>query len=307
MREVRIGSLTTGAIVAGGWQAGREDWAGIDDAESAAAFRAYFDAGVTMFDTAEEYGAGHGERVLGQSLRDVRDQVLFATKVSWRNLAAGKVVEACEQSLRNLGTDRIDLYQIHWPAGTFGSPVVPLEETLGALVRLKEQGKIRAIGVSNFSADQLARALSVAPIDSLQNPFSLFWRTYEPEEVCLMAYSPLAQGLLAGRTGPFEPGDNRSGNRLFAGMHLARAEAALKQLREIAAEHRITVAQLALAWLVHHPRVCAVVGARTAAQATENAAAGRIDLDPATLAVVGEIGRSVTEEIHEKLMWDWEL
>ncbi|TWP49369.1 aldo/keto reductase [Lentzea tibetensis] len=307
MREVRLAGFTASAIVAGGWQAGREDWAGIDDADSVAAYRASFDAGVTTFDTAEEYGAGHSERLLGQALGGVRDDVVIATKVSWRNLTAAKVAEACERSLRNLGTDRIDLYQIHWPAGTFGSPVVPLEETLGALEALRDQGKIRAIGVSNFSREQLAQARGVTRIDAVQNPFSLFWRTYEAEDLCLMAYSPLAQGLLAGRTGPFEPGDNRAGNRLFRGENFARAQAALVQLREIAAEHRVTVGQLALAWLLHRPRVCAVVGARTAEQARQNAEAGRIGLDPATLAVISEIGRSVTDPMREKIMWDWEL
>lgn len=307
MRRTKIGDLTASAIVAGGWQAGREDWVGIEDDTSIATYRAAFDNGVTTFDTAEEYGAGHSERLLGRALGDVRDEIVIATKVSWNNLAADKVVEACERSLRNLGTDRIDLYQIHWPAGTFGSPVVPLDETLGAMEKLRQQGKIRAIGVSNFSSRQLAEARSVTRIDALQNPYSLFWRSYEPEDGCLMAYSPLAQGLLAGKTGPFEPGDNRRGNRLFQGENLARAQAALVQLKEIAAEHRITVAQLALAWLVHRPRVCAVVGARTPEQAAQNAAAGRIELDPATCAVVGEIGRTVTDPIHDKLMWDWEL
>ena len=159
---LRHSGLTLSRIIAGGWQAGRDLWVGIEDAESIAALQAAFDAGITTFDTAEDYGNGHSERILGQALGSVRDQIVIATKVSWDHLRRAQIVEACERSLRNLGTDRIDLYQVHWPAGTFDSELVPLEETMDALVTLKRQGKIRAIGVSNFSPEQLRHACLLA-------------------------------------------------------------------------------------------------------------------------------------------------
>src|SRR5690606_11988742 len=130
----------------------------------------------------------------------VRDRIVIATKVSWDHLRRDQIVAACERSLANLGTDVIDLYQIHWPAGTFGSARVPLEESMEALVRLREQGKIRAIGVSNFDREQLGHACALGPVDALQPPYSLLWRHAEREllpwcqahGVAVLAYSPLA-------------------------------------------------------------------------------------------------------------------
>ena len=139
----------------GTWQAGKEMWAGIDDTESITAIKAAYDAGITTFDTAEVYGNGHSEKIVGNALQNVRDRVVIATKVFSNHLQYKKVINACHGSLKNLNTDYIDLYQIHWPPGSFGAKPVPLEETMGALSDLKAQGKIRAIGVSNFSRSQL--------------------------------------------------------------------------------------------------------------------------------------------------------
>src|SRR5689334_20342012 len=141
-RTLGQSGISISAIVAGGWQAGKEDWVDIDDAGSIAAYRAAFEGGVTTFDTAEEYGGGHSERLLAEALGHVRDRIVIATKVSWKHLRRAQVIAACERSLAHLRTDRIDLYQVHWPSGSFGSEVVPLEETMGALALLKQQGKI---------------------------------------------------------------------------------------------------------------------------------------------------------------------
>ena len=140
------------------WQAGKKYWVGVRDAETSAAVRAALDAGVTTFDTAEIYGDGHSEEILGAALEGVRERAVIMTKVWVTNLARERVVAACEASLKRLRTDRIDLYQIHWPSGSWNSDVVPIEETMGALEELRSQGKIRAIGVSNFSPG-LRRAL----------------------------------------------------------------------------------------------------------------------------------------------------
>src|SRR6476469_788772 len=156
-------------------------WVGVEDADTIKAIRAAFEAGITTIDTAEVYGEGHSERVVAEALSDVRDQVVYATKVFANHLKYDQVIEACDRSLKNLKTDYIDLYQIHWPSGAFKSEVVPIEETMRALNDLKQQGKIRAIGVSNFSRAQLEEASQYGRIDSLQPPYSLFWRYIETD------------------------------------------------------------------------------------------------------------------------------
>jgi aryl-alcohol dehydrogenase-like predicted oxidoreductase len=242
---------------------------------------------------------------------------VIATKVFSNHLAYKQVIRACERSLKNLDTDYIDLYQIHWPPGSFGHPQTPLEETFRALNELQQQGKIRAIGVSNFSAAQLQEASAYGTIVSLQPPYSLFWRAIENDALpycrqnglSLLAYSPMAQGLLTGKFGPghqFERGDHRKGNRLFQPDHYARVQAALEQLRPIADTHGITLGQLALAWVISQPNTFAIAGARNATQATENAAAGEVALSAAELETMDRIGRTVTDALDDDpVMWKW--
>lgn len=299
----------------GTWQAGKRMWAGIDDGDSVKALRAALDAGITTFDTAEAYGNGHSERIIGQALRDVRNKVVFATKVFASHLKYQQVIDACNRSLGNLKTDYIDLFQIHWPAGSFGTKKVPIEETMGALGDLKKSGKIRAIGVSNFSRSQLEEAASHGPIDSLQPPYSLFWRQVETDAVpyCLekgitiLAYSSMAQGLLTGRFGAdhrFAKGDHRAGNRLFQEENLGRALEALDKLRPIAEQKGITLGQLALAWVCAQPQTCAIAGARTEEQVRQNAEAADIDLSPEDLDSLDKIGRTVTDHLDDNpVMW----
>jgi aryl-alcohol dehydrogenase-like predicted oxidoreductase len=321
MRYTMLGrsGISISSIVAGGWQAGREDWTGIDDDESVATFRAAFDAGVTTFDTAEEYGNGHSERILARALGSHRDETVIATKVSWRHLSARSLVEACERSLVNLRTDRIDLYQIHWPAGSFGSDEVPLEETVEALMDLRQAGKIRSIGVSNFDGPYLAKAATMTRIDAVQVPYSLFWRRIEADvlpvarsaDMTVMAYSPLAQGLLTGAIDPdrvFPPDDNRSDNKLFHADNRRRANAAVARLQRIAGREGVTTGQLALSWLLARQNVVAVVGARNPAQARENAAAGSLAVAPPALDEADLICRTVTDALAgEQIMWDWSV
>jgi aryl-alcohol dehydrogenase-like predicted oxidoreductase len=244
--------------------------------------------------------------------------VVYATKVFANHLRYEQVIAACEGSLRRLQTDYIDLYQIHWPSGAFGSIVVPIEETMQALLELKEQGKIRAIGVSNFSRSQLEEAVQYGRIDSLQPPYSLFWRKVERDlvpycidrDITILAYSPLAQGLLTGKFSSqpqFEPQDNRASNQLFQGETLEQAQTALDKLRPIAARHQTTVGNLAIAWLVAQPRTSAIVGARTREQAIQNAAAADLTLSAADLAEIDAIGRIVTNPMDDNpIMWTWD-
>ncbi len=305
------------AIIFGGWQSGKSEWVGVEDDQTIAAHRAAFDSGITTFDTAEAYGEGHSEQILGKALGDKRDQIVIASKVFANHLKPDQVVEACERSLGNLGTDHMDLYQIHWPSGTFGTDVVPIADTLGALTQLKEQGKIRAIGVSNFSRAQLEEAAAVTRIDSIQPPYSLFWRQIEDEagaycaqnKISILAYSPLAQGLLTGKFGrghTFEKGDNRGGNKLFQGENYERAQNALDKLRPLADKYGVSVGNLALGWLIAQPQTSAIVGARNSEQAMQNALAGDVEIDTDDLEAIDEIGHTVTDRLDKNpIMWNW--
>jgi len=304
-------------ILMGTWQAGKKMWVGIEDADSIKAIRAAFEAGITTIDTAEVYGEGHSERIVAEALSDVRDSVEYATKVFANHLKYDQVIEACDRSLNNLKTDRIELYQIHWPSGSFNNEIVPIEETMSALNHLKEQGKIRAIGVSNFSRDQLEQAAKYGRIDSSQPPYSLFWRQVEKEAVpycienniSILAYSPLAQGLLTGKFDSghkFDPQDNRAKNKLFQGENYERAQQALEKLRPIADRHQCTLAQLALAWLIAQPQTQAIAGARHPEQATANAQAASVKLSAAELQEIDAIGRIVTDHLDDSpVMWAW--
>ncbi|MBV9386725.1 MAG: aldo/keto reductase [Chroococcidiopsidaceae cyanobacterium CP_BM_ER_R8_30] len=304
-------------IIMGTWQAGKKMWVGIEDSETIKAIRVAFEAGITTIDTAEVYGDGHSEQIVAQAVSDVRDQAVYATKVFANHLKYDQVIAACERSLKNLQTDYIDLYQIHWPAGTFNSEDVPIEETMSALNELKQQGKIRAIGVSNFSKAQLEEAAQYGRIDSIQPPYSLFWRVVEKETVpycvehniSIIAYSSLAQGLLTGKFEPnhkFDPEDNRAKNKLFQDGNYERAQQALEKLRPIAERHQTALGNLALAWLIAQPQTNAIVGARNSKQSQENAKAADIELSADELKEIDAIGRIVTDHLDENpVMWSW--
>jgi aryl-alcohol dehydrogenase-like predicted oxidoreductase len=219
--------------------------------------------------------------------------------------------------MKNLKTDYLDLYQIHWPAGSWGTELVPIEETMRALNDLKQQGKIRAIGVSNFSRQELEEASEHGRIDSLQPPYSLFWRYLEKDaldycrdnNITVLAYSSLAQGLLTGKFGPdheFAKGDHRARNRLFQADNYQRVQQALENLRPIAGRYGISLAQLALAWLIAQPQTCAIAGARKAEQVLDNAAAANIKLLPEDLEEIDRIGRTVTDHLDDNpVMWEF--
>lgn len=316
-RELGMSGIQITPVITGTWQAGKTMWVGVEDTETIKAIRAAFEAGITTIDTAEVYGQGHSERVVAEALSDVRDRATYLTKVFSNHLAYQQVMDACENSLKNLKTDYIDLYQIHWPSGSFGSEAVPIEETMQALNDLKQQGKIRAIGVSNFSRTQLEEAAQYGRIDSLQPPYSLFWRYVEKDampycvdnQISIIAYSPLAQGLLTGKFGPghqFAPEDNRSKNKLFQGELYNRAQQALEKLRPIAERYQTSLGNLAIAWLIAQPQANAIVGVRNAAQAVENAKAGDIHLSQEDLAEIDTIGRLVTDRLDDNpVMWNW--
>ena len=314
-RPLGISDIQITPILMGTWQAGKKMWVGVEDSETTKAIRAAFEAGITTIDTAEVYGDGHSEQIVSQALSDVREQVVYATKVFANHLKHDQVIEACDRSLKNLKTDYIDLYQIHWPSGSFKNEIVPIDETMSALNELKQQGKIRAIGVSNFSKAQLEEAAQYGRIDSAQPPYSLFWRQVESDvmpycienNISIIAYSSLAQGLLTGRFEPghkFDPEDNRAKNKLFQGENYERAQQALDKLRPIAERHHTSLGNLAIAWLIAQPQANAIVGARHPDQVVENAKATDIQFSNDELKEIDAIGWIVTDHLdNNPVMW----
>ena len=280
MEYRRLGQtdMRVSVMALGCWPfAGGAVWGDQDDDESVATVHAALDAGINFFDTAEGYENGHSERVLGRGLKGRRPEAIIATKVSPSHLGKADVIKACEQSLINLQTDYIDLYQIHWPNWQ-----VPLTETVEALQQLKQQGKVRAIGVSNFGVQDLGELLTLSECTTDQLPYSLLWRVIEREiqplclqqQVGLICYSPLMQGLLTGRYATAD--DVPAGLariRLYAN-HRPMAQhgepgcetevfTALQEIRRIADGLGQPMATVALAWVKQQPGVTSfLVGAR---------------------------------------------
>lgn len=289
----------------GCWQAGGKEWADTSDQDSIAAMRAAYESGIRAFDTAEGYGGGHSEALLGQFLKEVGDDTIrVATKVGAGNLSAEKVVASCEASLKHLGLDCVDLYQIHWPAGTWNSPIVPIAKTMEALNSLKNAGKIRAIGVSNFNGAQIEEALALGEIASLQPPYSLFFQPYvqdgtlatcEKLDLGVLPYSPIAQGLLTGKFNQSnKPSDNRANNHLFKEPTYSKALEAVTSLQSIAERLETTTACLSLAWLLAQPGVTSpIVGARTPQQILDLIPAATLQLDAQTLQEINTLAQPV--------------
>ena len=310
MNRVRLGmtDLQVSPICFGTWQLGG-DWGAFDEAKAMAAIRHALDLGVNVFDTAQAYGFGASERLLGRALahelRSRRDEVVIATKGGLRPNGDGGVVrdaspawlrDGVEQSLRALGVDHIDLYQLHWP-----DPAVPVAETAGALQELVDEGKVRHIGVSNFGARQLAAFARTRPVETLQPPYHLFRRDIEADvlpycrehDIGVLVYGPLAHGLLTGaidEATTFEPSDWRAASPLFRGEALRRNVDAVWRLAQLASDLDTSVSALAIAWTLAHPAVnVAIVGARHAAHIEDSVDAAELRLGEADLAEIDVI------------------
>jgi len=314
-------------IILGTWQFGGDVWANVTEKNSIATIFKALESGVNTIDTAIEYGDGHSERVIGKAIRDIsgdipRESVKIYTKVFANMLSPDKVIESCNKSLENLNTDYLDLFQIHWPAGSFGTEIIPISETLSAFNQLKSEGKIKAIGISNFNVNQIKEAIKYAQIDTLQPSYSLFWRHIEHEiyPLCLennikvLAYSPLAQGLLTGKfkdNKSFVTGDNRNYNKKFQSPHFERALGALDKLQVYADKYNCSLAHLSLAWLMHQKDVYPVVGARLPEQIHQVSKSMDIKLDLKDVTAIDEIGMLVAEHfLHDSKTHyfedDWE-
>lgn len=299
MEKRRLGSsdLFVSVIGFGAWAAGKAGWGQVEEREIVEAIRTAHDLGVNFFDTAPFYGYGESERILGKTLKPVRDQVIIATKcgIVWDNqgnmafdVSRKNILREIDESLKNLGTDYIDLYQVHWPDNK-----TPIEETMETLNELVQRGKIRYIGVSNFSVEQMEEARKYANVVSLQSLYNLLQRGVEQAEVPyvermgmgFIPYSPLAQGLLTGKfrkeTKPPENDVRRQFNPLFKeGAFEANLEK-VEKIRTIADRCQKPMAQVAVNWLLAKPAVATVIaGAKNKEQVIQNAAAAEWNLSP---------------------------
>jgi aryl-alcohol dehydrogenase-like predicted oxidoreductase len=298
--DLEVSVITFGAWAAGGWMWGKTDRDGAIEA-----IRASYDLGVTSIDTAPIYGQGESEEIVGDAIKGIsRDKIQILTKFGMRwDLAKGdfgfksknnegveidiykyagkeSIIKECENSLKRLGTDYIDLYQIHWPEST-----TPIAESMEAVTTLIKQGKVKHAGVCNYNADQMAEAEKTISLVSNQIPFSMVNRAVEEKTVpyCIkhnksvLAYSPLERGLLTGKITSgykFQEGDHRATNKYFTAESIEKTNAFLDKLKPMAAEKNITLSQLVLRWTIERAGITiALVGARNAAQATQNAKA----------------------------------
>lgn len=287
-RPLGQSGLEISIIGLGTWAMGAtfETWGHVDDRESIAAIHQAIDCGINFIDTAPIYGLGHSEEIVGNAIQGRRSEVILATKCGQlfpknknelppRSLKKDSIIKECEDSLRRLRTDVIDLYQCHWP-----DPDTPMRETMEAMTKLLEQGKIRAIGVSNFSCDQIAAAREFGPVQCLQPPFSMLHLRALDElipfcrehQMGVIPYSPLAKGLLTGKfdsTSTFS--DIRSRDPEFMGNRYQRNLSLVDGLKSIANGYNKSVSQLVINWTTSQPGITApIIGAKRPSQVMEN-------------------------------------
>lgn len=311
--DLNLSVITFGAWAAGGWM-----WGGTERKEAVEAIRASYDRGVNAIDTAPVYGQGTSEEIVGEAIKELpRDKVHILTKYGMRwDLAKGdfgfhskdnngkdidiykyaakeSIIKECEDSLRRLGTDYIDLYQIHWPDIT-----TPIAESMEAVAQLIKEGKVRYAGVSNYNVAQMKEAGQALTLASNQVPYSMVKRGIEKELVpyCLenhksiIAYSPLERGLLTGKMKPghvFANGDHRAAVPFFKEENLDRTAVFLSKIKPIAEEKGISLGQLVLLWTLEQPGITiALVGARNAQQALENAKAAEASISAEELGFI---------------------
>jgi aryl-alcohol dehydrogenase-like predicted oxidoreductase len=310
IKRVRLGmtDLEVSPIAFGAWQLGGE-WGEFDEEEGIAATRHARELGVNLFDTAQGYGFGASERLLGRALREDldnrRDEVVIATKGGLRMTDDGLVRDSSpewlrsgvDSSLQALGADHVDLYQVHWP-----DPEVPFAETSGALQELVDEGKVRHVGVSNFDAAQMTEFARTRPVEALQPPYDLFRRDIEHEilpycaqhDTGVLIYGPLAHGLLTGamdENTTFAPDDWRSGAPFFKGDTFRRNIEVVRELDRFASDELgVSVSRLAIAWALANPTVhVAIVGARSRRHIEDSVAAAGLDLSGADLERIDRI------------------
>jgi aryl-alcohol dehydrogenase-like predicted oxidoreductase len=317
--EIPGTSLKVSPVAIGTWAIGGWMWGGTDEAESVATIRAAFEHGINLIDTAPVYGFGRSEEIVGKAIAEggLRSDVLVATKagLQWdggevsRNASRARIMREVDDSLRRLQIDYIDIYQVHWP-----DPLVMIEETAEAMLTLLEQGKIRAIGVSNFSVLQMERFRRVAPLHVLQPPYNLFEREIETDllrycrdnKIAMLGYGALCRGLLSGRMRPdtvFDGDDLRRNDPKFIKPRFAQYLAAVARLDRLAQRFGKRVIHLAVRWMLDQGITTALWGARHPDQLQPVDEVVGWSLDPSASAEIDLILReTVTDPVGPEFM-----
>jgi aryl-alcohol dehydrogenase-like predicted oxidoreductase len=313
--QLRVSRVALGTWAMGGWM-----WGGTDKREAVATIRAALDQGINLIDTAPAYGFGVSEEIVGQAVAGagLRAQAVIATKVGlewragkvYRNATRGRIMREIDESLRRLRTDYIDIYQVHWP-----DPLVPIEETAEAMRTLHDQGKVRAIGVSNFSVEQMERFRKVAPLHVLQPPYNLFERAIEGEilpycranNIATFGYGALCRGLLSGRMRAdttFEGDDLRRLDPKFQPPRYAQYLTAVGQLDQLAQDfYQRRVIQLAVRWMLDQGISVALWGARHPEQLQAALGVAGWSLGAATRARIDRIlSEAITDPVGPEFM-----
>jgi aryl-alcohol dehydrogenase-like predicted oxidoreductase len=312
-------SLKVSPVAIGTWAIGGWMWGGTDEAESIATIQAAFEHGINIVDTAPVYGFGRSEEIVGRAIAEsgLRSQVIIATKVGlqWqggrvsRNASRARIMQEVEDSLRRLRTDYIDIYQVHWP-----DPLITIEETADAMHMLLAQGKIRAIGVSNFSVGQIERFRRVAPLHVLQPPYNLFERGIEADllpyckknGIALLGYGALCRGLLSGRMEPdtaFDGDDLRRTDPKFLKPRFAQYLAAVAELDHLAQRFGKRVIHLAVRWMLDQGITTALWGARHPGQLRPVGEVIGWSLDASAMAEIDRIlHQAVTDPVGPEFM-----
>lgn len=311
-RNIPNTDLKVSEICLGTWAMGNDFWGDVDDNASIKAIKASLDSGINFIDTAPAYGAGHAERVVGSAIKGRRDQVILGTKTGvtrtsdgfLRDLRPETILREIDESLSRLGTDYIDLYQIHWPDVN-----TPLEDSLEALMKLQGQGKFRYLGVSNFTIELMEQAKDLVDVVSLQPNYSMLQRKIEEtlvpycldNKIGLVTYGTLAGGLLTGKYRElpnFGENDNRSRFYDYYRPEIwPQIQGLLSLLDVLAKKHGCPVSHIAIAWALQRPGIVSVlVGAKRKDQAISNAAASKIRL---TEDEMHEIDRYIRKELAE--------
>jgi aryl-alcohol dehydrogenase-like predicted oxidoreductase len=317
-RQLGDSDLKVSAIIFGAWAIGGWMWGGAEESDAIEAIHASIDGGATSIDTAAVYGYGKSEELVGKAIRSKRERVQLLTKYGlrwdstegkhffnwsdengekniYRNARKKSIILECENSLKRLQTDHIDLYQCHWRDDS-----TPLDETMEAMNQLLKEGKIKAAGVSNFTVGDIGAARRICKIASDQPPYSMVLRDIEKDvlpycreqKIGVIVYSPLQRGLLTGKFSPdtkFKEGDHRASQAHFQPEYIKKTNAFLEKIKPIATAHGATLGQLVIAWTIRQPGVtAAIVGARDAAQTKENLAAANIKLSDHDLSTIAE-------------------
>ena len=322
--DLKLSAITFGAWAAGGWM-----WGGTEQNHAIKAIQSAFDYGVTTIDTAPIYGMGHSEKIVGEAIKDIpRDQVQLITKYGlrwdatdgdfyvntkdnngkdisiYKNSRKASIIKECEDSLKRLGTDYIDLYQIHWADKT-----TEIQETMEAVAQLIKDGKVRYAGVCNYNVEQLKEAKKYVEIVSNQVPYSMVNRGIESELIpfvlenntSILAYSPLQRGLLTGKMKAghvFSEGDHRKGLAFFKDENIMKTAQFLAVLKPLAEAKNASLSQLVLSWTIEQPGITiALAGARNSEQSISNAKAINIKLSAEELQFINTELEPLTLEL----------